>query len=115
MTGWMTALQVVTTIGQVMLSLSLGPDMYNIRRRKSIGEMPRFHLSARYRTPTFALYCAVTLYFVLVVTGKTDAEASTSLGYFGLVFSVGVFASPLGTLKRVIKTKSAISIPVNIV
>ncbi|OWZ00161.1 MtN3-like protein [Phytophthora megakarya] len=43
----------------------------------------------------------------------THAEASTSLGYFGLAFSVGVFASPLGTLKRVIETKSAVSIPVN--
>ncbi|KAG3172227.1 hypothetical protein PC128_g18574 [Phytophthora cactorum] len=44
MTGWMTALQVVTTIEQVMLSHSLGPDMYNIRRRKSVGEMPALPL-----------------------------------------------------------------------
>ncbi|KAG1691917.1 hypothetical protein DVH05_026077 [Phytophthora capsici] len=63
-----------------------------------------------------SLHCVVTLYFVLVVTGITGqsfADASTSLGYFGLVFSIGVFASPLGTLKRVIQTKSAVSIPVN--
>ncbi|ETM52954.1 hypothetical protein L914_03502 [Phytophthora nicotianae] len=168
MTGWMTALQIVTTIGQVMLSLSLGPDMYKIHRRKSIGEIPALPLvctlpnthlwmlygylegsvfpvgvtqgfgqlasivfnSVYFRwTPkhrrkellkayawALALHCAVTLYFILVVTGvtgQTNAEASTSLGYFGLVFSVGVFASPLGTLKRVIKTKSAVSIPVN--
>ncbi|KAK1937765.1 Bidirectional sugar transporter SWEET15 [Phytophthora citrophthora] len=67
-------------------------------------------------TWALSLHCAVTLYFVLVVTGVTSqtfAEASTSLGYFGLVFSIGVFASPLGTLKRVIETKSAVSIPVN--
>jgi solute carrier family 50 protein (sugar transporter) len=64
----------------------------------------------------FALHCAVTLYFVLVttgVTGQTFVKASASLGYFGLVFSVCVFASPLGTLKRVVQTKSAVFIPVN--
>ncbi|GMF47422.1 unnamed protein product [Phytophthora fragariaefolia] len=48
-----------------------------------------------------------------VARSQTHAEASASLGYFGLIFSVGVFASPLGTLKRVMKTKSAVSIPVN--
>ncbi|POM73379.1 MtN3-like protein [Phytophthora palmivora] len=151
-----------------MLSLSLGPDMYKIHRRKSIGDMPALplictlpntHLWMLYGylegsifpvgvtqgfgqlasivfnvvyfrwTPkhkrkellksyawALTLHVAVTLYFVLViagVTGQTHAEASTSLGYFGLAFSVGVFASPLGTLKRVIETKSAVSIPVN--
>ncbi|KAG1705540.1 hypothetical protein DVH05_003228 [Phytophthora capsici] len=40
MTGWKTVLDVVTALGQVMLNLSLGPDMYTIYRRKSIGEMP---------------------------------------------------------------------------
>uniref|UniRef100_H3H2S3 Sugar transporter SWEET1 n=1 Tax=Phytophthora ramorum TaxID=164328 RepID=H3H2S3_PHYRM len=168
MGDWMTVLNVVTTIGQVMLSLSLAPDMYNIHRRKSIGEMPALplvcmlpntHLWMLYGylegsifpvgitqgfgqlaaiafnivyfrwSPedtrikllkayawAFALHCAVTLYFVLVVTGVTSQsfeEASTSLGFFGLVFSVGVFASPLGTLKRVVETKSAASIPIN--
>ncbi|GMF38311.1 unnamed protein product [Phytophthora lilii] len=65
----------------------------------------------------FALHSAVTLYFVLVVTGVAGqiiTDASTSLGYFGLVFGIGVFASPLGTLKRVVETKSAVSIPVNL-
>ncbi|KAG6617097.1 MtN3-like protein [Phytophthora cinnamomi] len=159
MSGWMTVLRVVTTTGQVMLSLSLAPDMYTIHRRKSIGEMPAlplicmlpnthlcifpvgvtqgfgqlaataFNIVYFRWSPTekrrelrkaygwaFTLHFAITVYFALVVTGvtgQTHAEASTSLGYFGLVFSVCVFASPLGTLKRVIATKSAVSIPVN--
>ncbi|KAG1707928.1 hypothetical protein DVH05_024580 [Phytophthora capsici] len=181
MSGWMTALRIVTTIGQVMLSLSLGPDMYKIHRQKSIGEMPALPLictlpnthlwmlygylegsifpvgvtqgfgqlasivfnlvyirwSPKHKRKellkgyawALSLHCAATLYFVLVVTdvtatlyfvlvvtdvtGQSFADASTSLGYFGLVFSIGVFASPLGTLKRVIQTKSAVSIPVN--
>jgi hypothetical protein len=44
MSGWLTALHVVTTFGQVMLSLSLAPDMYKIHRQKSTGEMPALPL-----------------------------------------------------------------------
>jgi solute carrier family 50 protein (sugar transporter) len=36
------------------------------------------------------------------------------LGYVGIVVDVWMFASPLGTLKRVIRTKSAASIPINL-
>ncbi|KAH7485550.1 uncharacterized protein KRP23_4597 [Phytophthora ramorum] len=39
MTGWKTVLDVATALGQVMLNLSLGPDMYTIHRNKGTGEM----------------------------------------------------------------------------
>lgn len=39
MSGWLTLLYVATALGQVMLNLSLGPDMYTIHRRRNIGEL----------------------------------------------------------------------------
>ncbi|KAG7385274.1 hypothetical protein PHYBOEH_009090 [Phytophthora boehmeriae] len=65
----------------------------------------------------FALYCAITLYFVLGVAGATHQshnEVGTWLGYVGTAISVVVFASPFATLKRVVETKSAASIPINL-
>ncbi|ETO67683.1 hypothetical protein F441_15246 [Phytophthora nicotianae CJ01A1] len=169
MTGWKTVLDVVTALGQVMLNLSLGPDMYTIHRRKNIGEMPAlpqvsmlvnchlwmcygilrdsifpvavsqgfgqlaavvfnlvyFHWSPQQaRKDTLKLYvagivlhCIVTLYFVLSLAGVTDQsnyDSSIVLGYFGVFINVCMFASPFATLKHVVQTKSAVSIPINL-
>ncbi|KAK1933669.1 Bidirectional sugar transporter SWEET3a [Phytophthora citrophthora] len=62
--------------------------------------------------------CAfVTLYIVLGVAGVTnqnDDQVGTTLGYGALVTNLWMYASPLGTIRQVIKTKSAASLPINI-
>ncbi|KAG3077925.1 hypothetical protein PI125_g21115 [Phytophthora idaei] len=65
----------------------------------------------------FALHCALSLYFVLGVVGVTDQtnpEVGTWFGYVGVVINVWMYASPLGTLKHVVKTKDSTSIPINL-
>jgi solute carrier family 50 protein (sugar transporter) len=68
-------------------------------------------------TRAFALHCAITLYFmlgVLGVTGQAKADVGRWFGYVGVVVNVWMFASPLGTLKHVVKTKNSASIPINL-
>ncbi|KAG6590812.1 MtN3-like protein [Phytophthora cinnamomi] len=63
------------------------------------------------------IYCIVTLYFVLVlagVTGQTNYDGSILMGYAGVAINLCLFVSPLTTLKRVVETKSAASIPINL-
>lgn len=63
------------------------------------------------------VHCIITLYFVLVlagVTGQTNYDGSNVMGYVGVVINVSMFASPLATLKKVVETKSAASIPINL-
>ncbi|KAG1705537.1 hypothetical protein DVH05_003225 [Phytophthora capsici] len=64
------------------------------------------------------VFCVlITLYIVLAVVGVTnqnDNQVGTILGYVGLVTNLWMYASPLGTLRHVIKTKSAASLPINI-
>ncbi|ETP08838.1 hypothetical protein F441_15248 [Phytophthora nicotianae CJ01A1] len=58
-----------------------------------------------------------TIYVVLGVTGVTNQtydQVGTTLGYVGLVVNLWMYASPLGTIRTVIKTKSAASLPINI-
>ncbi|KAG2769973.1 hypothetical protein JG687_00011768 [Phytophthora cactorum] len=65
----------------------------------------------------FASHCALSLYTVMGLLGAThqsNAEVGTYLGYVGIVIDVWMFGSPLGTLKHVMKTKSAASIPINL-
>ncbi|GMF66073.1 unnamed protein product [Phytophthora lilii] len=64
----------------------------------------------------FAVWCVVTLYVVLGVSGvfgQTTSEVGTSLGYVGCAFSLSMFSSPLATLRHVVWTKSSASIPIN--
>ncbi|KAL4159236.1 hypothetical protein PRNP1_005001 [Phytophthora ramorum] len=64
-----------------------------------------------------ALCTAFTIYIVLGVTGVTrqnDDRVGTTLGYVGLAINLWMYASPLGTIRHVIKTKSAASLPINI-
>ncbi|KAL4174759.1 hypothetical protein KRP22_006689 [Phytophthora ramorum] len=169
MTGWKTVLDVATALGQVMLNLSLGPDMYTIHRNKGtggmsvlpimsmlvnchvwmcygilrnsifpvavsqgIGQLAAFVFNIIYfrwslmqtRKDSLKLYvggivlhCIVTLYFVLAlagVLGQSNYDSSTLLGYFGVSINVCMFASPFATLKHVVQTKSASSIPINL-
>lgn len=47
-------------------------------------------------------------------SAQPGGSIGTWLGYIGTAVSVVVFFSPLATLKRVIETKSAASIPINL-
>ncbi|KAG3148881.1 hypothetical protein PC128_g23501 [Phytophthora cactorum] len=170
MSNWFSAvLNVAAAIAQVILSLSPAPDIYNVHRRRDVGEMAAlplvamavnnhvwmlygyltdnlFPLSAtqafsqlaaiiysviyfrwsselkrkelvKLFSRAFALHCALSLYFVLGVVGVTDQtnpEVGTWFGYVGVVINVWMYASPLGTLKHVVKTKDSTSIPINL-
>ncbi|KAG7383769.1 hypothetical protein PHYPSEUDO_003311 [Phytophthora pseudosyringae] len=64
-----------------------------------------------------AAHCALSLYTILGLLGATDqsdSEVDTYLGYVGIIIDVWMFASPLGTLKHELETKSAASIPINL-
>lgn len=64
----------------------------------------------------FAVWCLVSLFSVLAlvgVFGQTKSEVGTMLGYVGVAFNLSMFSSPLGTLKHVVSTKNAASIPIN--
>ncbi|POM61305.1 MtN3-like protein, partial [Phytophthora palmivora] len=72
---------------------------------------------AKLYTRALALHCVVTLYFalgVMGVTGQSKAEVGTWFGYVGVIINVWMYASPLGTLKQVMKTKNSASIPINL-
>uniref|UniRef100_H3H2S6 Sugar transporter SWEET1 n=1 Tax=Phytophthora ramorum TaxID=164328 RepID=H3H2S6_PHYRM len=89
--------------------------LYNIVYYRWSLEDKRQRLRKMYAT-AFAVWCVVTLYVVLGVTGvfgQTKSEVGTSLGYVGCAFSLSMFSSPLATLKHVVSTKSSVSIPIN--
>lgn len=75
---------------------------------------------AQTRRDAFKLYvggAVLHCYFVLVlarVTGQTNYEASNVVGYAAVVINICMFTSPLATLKHVVTTKSASSIPINL-
>ncbi|GMF66074.1 unnamed protein product [Phytophthora lilii] len=65
----------------------------------------------------FAVHCVFTTYTVLGVTGvtnQTKSEVGDWVGYAAIVINIWMYASPLGTLKHVIATKSSASIPINL-
>ncbi|KAG7383773.1 hypothetical protein PHYPSEUDO_003315 [Phytophthora pseudosyringae] len=135
MSNWFSAaLNAAAAIAQVVLSLSPAPDIYRVHRRRDIGEMAALplvamavnnHLCSELKrkelvklcSRAFAVHRALTLYFVLGVvgaTGQPKADAGTWFRYVGVVVNVWMFASPLGTLKHVVKTKNSASIPINL-
>lgn len=63
----------------------------------------------------FAAYAAITLYVALGiarVTSQTDDEVGKTLGYVGIVINIWMYASPLGTVRHVLRTRSAASLPI---
>ncbi|KAE9013014.1 hypothetical protein PR003_g14500 [Phytophthora rubi] len=167
MAVWVTLLRVATTIAQCGMILSPGPDIINVYKHKSTGEMAALPLVAmvannylwtiygyltdsifplmatqlfgelasivfmafyyRYAVDRRSLhrlfaaglaFCAVlTLYVVVGVTGLTnqsDDQVGETLGYVGLVVNIGMYASPLGTIRHVVRSGSAASLPINI-
>ncbi|OWY90887.1 hypothetical protein PHMEG_00040773, partial [Phytophthora megakarya] len=87
---------------------------YNIVYFRWSSEEKRQQLR-RYYSIAFVVWCTITLYVVLGVSGvfgQTKSEVGTSLGYVGSAFSLSMFSSPLGTLKHVVSTKSSASIPI---
>ncbi|EGZ23369.1 hypothetical protein PHYSODRAFT_485703 [Phytophthora sojae] len=170
MSGWVTLLRVVTSIAQIGMILSPGPDIINVHKHKTTGEMAALPLVAMivnnhlcyaptmygyltdsifplmvsqlfgelaalvftavyYRWTTnrpalnkllaggFAVYAAITLYVALGVarvTNQSDDEVGKTLGYVGIVINIWMYASPLGTVRHVLRTRSAASLPMNL-
>ncbi|GMF41891.1 unnamed protein product [Phytophthora fragariaefolia] len=62
-----------------------------------------------------ASYAAITLYVVLGVTRVTNQnndEVGKTVGYVGVVINIWMYASPLGTVRHVLRTRSAASLPI---
>ncbi|GMF66075.1 unnamed protein product [Phytophthora lilii] len=62
-------------------------------------------------------YAAITLYVALgiaKVTEQTNHEVGKTLGYVGVVINIWMYASPLRTVRLVLKTQSAASLPINL-
>ncbi|OWZ05354.1 MtN3-like protein [Phytophthora megakarya] len=167
MAVWVTLLRVVTSIAQIGMILSPGPDIINVHKHKSTGEMAALPLVAmivnnhlwmlygyltdsifplmttqlfgelaafvftavyyRWATDRPALnkllawgllaYAVTTLYVVLGitrVTNQSDDEVGKTLGYVGVVINIWMYASPLGTVRLVLRTQSAASLPINL-
>jgi solute carrier family 50 protein (sugar transporter) len=65
----------------------------------------------------FVAYAAITAYVVLgvvQVTHQSNSQVGQTLGYAGVVINIWMYASPLGTVRSVVKTKSAASLPINL-
>ncbi|KAF1781327.1 SWEET sugar transporter [Phytophthora cactorum] len=113
MSIWVDILNVVTAVAQVILSLSLTPDYRSVDLQ---------HVFFRYTVPekrnalyklysrAFAVHCAFSIYTILGVAG----QVGDWVGYAAIVINIWMYASPLGTLKHVIATKNAASIPINL-
>ncbi|KAE9079416.1 hypothetical protein PF005_g28171 [Phytophthora fragariae] len=148
MAVWVTLLRVVTSIAQIGMILSPGPDILNVHKHKTTGEMAALPLVAMIvNNHLWTLYGYLTdSIFPLMVTqlfGElrscswrfTIATPSTAalftdfllldwrsalsslcetLGYVGLVVNIGMYASPLGTIRHVVRSGSAASLPINI-
>ncbi|ETO67686.1 hypothetical protein F444_15428 [Phytophthora nicotianae P1976] len=167
MTVWVTLLRVVTSIAQIGMILSPGPDIIRVHKHKTTGEMAALPLIAmivnnhlwtlygyltdsifplmttqlfgelaamvftaiyyRWSSDRPALnkllawallgYAVITAYVVLGiarVTNQTDDEVGKTLGYVGIVINLWMYGSPLGTVRHVLRTQSAASLPINL-
>lgn len=59
--------------------------------------------------------CVPALYITLSKTGaidQSDDTVVTVMGYAGDAFTIGMYASPLATMRKVVRTKSVASLPV---
>ncbi|KAI9994679.1 hypothetical protein PInf_011505 [Phytophthora infestans] len=127
MTVWVTLLRVVTSIAQIGMILSPGPDIIRAHKHKTTGEMAALPLIAMIvNNHRWALYGYLTdSIFPLMVTqlfGEIAAFGSrikpttrqAKLGYAGIVINLWMYGSPLGTVRHVVKTRSAASLPINL-
>ncbi|GMF34617.1 unnamed protein product [Phytophthora lilii] len=58
-----------------------------------------------------------TLYYILATNGFTDQSESAvekTLGFIAIAFNLVLYASPLETMKKVVQTKNASSMPISI-
>ncbi|KAL4174709.1 hypothetical protein KRP22_006641 [Phytophthora ramorum] len=65
----------------------------------------------------FALLATSTLYYIIATNGVTDqseAAVEKTLGFIAIAFNLVLYASPLETMKRVVQTKNASSMPISI-
>ncbi|CEG38058.1 hypothetical protein L917_02827 [Plasmopara halstedii] len=63
---------------------------------------------------SFAVCMSVTVYCILALngyTGQSRAAVSTTLGFVTIGTTIGMYVSPLATIARVLRTKTASSMP----
>ncbi|KAL3673053.1 hypothetical protein V7S43_002348 [Phytophthora oleae] len=164
---WVTLLRVVTSIAQIGMILSPGPDIINVCKHKTTGDMAALplvamvvnnHLWTLYGYLTDSIfplmasqlfgelaaivftaiyyrwacdrpslnkllawalvaYALITAYVVLGITritSQSNDEVGKTLGYVGIVINLWMYGSPLGTVRLVLKTRSAASLPINL-
>ncbi|KAK1942659.1 Bidirectional sugar transporter SWEET15 [Phytophthora citrophthora] len=58
--------------------------------------------------------CAIAIYSILALSGRTGQSrhsVGTTLGFITIATTIGMYASPMATIVRVIRTKTATSMP----
>ncbi|KAG3234978.1 hypothetical protein PI124_g19979 [Phytophthora idaei] len=124
MSIWVDILNVVTAVAQVILSLSLTPDLYNVHRRKSTGEMVALPLVAMaVNNHAWMLYALIynIVFFRYTVPEKRNALYKLYSRAFAVhcAFSIYTILGVAGVTNQtkgqhVIATKNAASIPINL-
>ncbi|KAI9994677.1 hypothetical protein PInf_011503 [Phytophthora infestans] len=105
MTVWVTLLRVVTSIAQIGMILSPGPDIIRAHKHKTTGEMAALPLIAMIVNNHRCHHGGSRI-------KPTTRQAK--LGYAGIVINLWMYGSPLGTVRHVVKTRSAASLPINL-
>uniref|UniRef100_H3GF12 Sugar transporter SWEET1 n=1 Tax=Phytophthora ramorum TaxID=164328 RepID=H3GF12_PHYRM len=90
------AFKIITIVTTLMMRVSLLPDFQRMRKMKSTGDMSVL--------PCVLLYANCYLLCCRSSTG-------TTLGVLVIISSVGLYASPMATIRHVIRTKTSSSMP----
>lgn len=74
-------------------------------------DRPAIHRTLAMSAAFITLATTYTILASCGVTGQTRAQIGTVAGWITIVAAIGLFASPLATIRRVLHTKSAASMP----
>ncbi|KAF1788906.1 SWEET sugar transporter [Phytophthora cactorum] len=131
MSNWFYAvLNVAAAIAQVILSLSPAPDIYNVHRRRDVGEMAALPLVAmavnnHVATQAFSQFAAI-IYSVIYSDGARSLSARSWSSYspgllrctvrYPYTLCLALWGSQTKQIRRlhVVKTKNSTSIPINL-
>ncbi|GMF22193.1 unnamed protein product [Phytophthora lilii] len=126
----LTTLRVLTFITAIAVGLSPFPEIYRVYKDRAAGEVSIFPVvtlfgnSAEQETiarfyklwgSTTVLLAAVTMYAAVAVAGVThqsNHQVVTILGYMSVAMNLLLKFAPLETIKRIIRSRNASSMPV---
>ncbi|KAF4040661.1 Sugar efflux transporter for intercellular exchange [Phytophthora infestans] len=134
MTTFLDVIRVISTITAVLVALSPASDFWRIYKTKTTGPssiLPVVMIFCNCYVwvlyaylvdnilPLFVICCFVlviyTIYYILGTTGVTnqsDDAVEKVLGVLSDIVNLVLFASPLETMKQVIQTKDAATLPI---